>query len=95
MHQLSDRYSRGTPDHNHGCFLVYIQKARCAERFKAWREHFSGLTANFESLEVVDAELRPSLTFRSHYVLNRIGAGAPKYSVLHVGVTAYREASAA
>lgn len=94
MHQLSDRYARGTPDHNHGGFLVYIQKARCAERFKEWRDHFCGQT-DFEALEVNDSQLRTGLSFQSHYVLNRMGDGVPKYCVLHVGVTAYREASSA
>ena len=94
MHQLSDRYVRGTPDHNCGCFLVYIQKADCTERFAGWRKHFSGLGSDFEALEVFDATVRQGLSFRSDYVLDRIGKGAPKYSVLHVGVSAYRPASA-
>lgn len=94
VHQLSDRYARGTPEHNHGGFIVYIQKARCAERFADWRKHFSGLSGDFEAVEVFDSATRTGLAFDSKYVLDRIGAGAPKYTVLHVGVTAYRPASA-
>lgn len=94
MHQLSDRYARGTPDHNQGGFIIYIQRARSAERFAEWRRHFSGLGDQFEELEIFDSDARPGLAFDSRYVLDRIGAGAPKFSVLHIGVTAYRPAGA-
>ena len=94
VHQLSDRYARGTPESHCGGFLVYIQKSRCAERFKGWRDHVSGLVAELEDLEVGDSTLRGGLTFNSRYVLNRMGEGVPKYSVLHIGVSAYRDASA-
>lgn len=93
VHQLSERYARGTPHHNHGGFIVYIQKKRCAERFANWRKHFSGLVNEFEALEVLDSGMRVGLTFDSKYILDRIGAGAPKYTVLHIGVTAYRPAN--
>lgn len=95
VHQLSDRYARGTPEHNHGGFVVYIQKARCSERFSDWRAHFAALTDEFEGLEVSDSASRQGLAFSSKYVLDRIGAASPKYTVLHLGVSAFRTANAA
>lgn len=95
VHQLSNRYARGTQDHNHGALIVYIQKDRCTERFATWRKHFSQLTADFEGLEVADCAFRQTLAFKSRYVLQRMGAAGPKYQVLHIAVSAFRPASVA
>lgn len=95
LHQLSNRYARGTPDNNHGGFIIYIQRARCTERFASWRSHFTNLTSEFEALEVLDYHARGILSFDSKYVLERMGAGGSKYQVLHLGVSVFRPASAA
>jgi hypothetical protein len=95
VHQLSNRYARGTQGHNQGALIIYIQKDRCTDRFSTWREHFSSLTSDFEGLEVLDCAFRQSLSFRSRYVLQRMGASGPQYQVLHLAISAFRPASAA
>lgn len=93
MHQLTERYARGTPNHNAGGFLVYIQKAKCAERFSEWRMEFGKHLNDFEDLSIEDCPNRKGLAFFSEFVLPRIGVGVPKYRVRHVGVSAFRPAS--
>lgn len=95
LHQLAERYARGTPGHNCGGILVYFQKDRCSERFAAWRQRLEvGVVGNFEQLVVHDCNGRSGLTFQSDFVLKRIGINAPKYQVRHIAVSLFREASA-
>lgn len=94
MHQLTERYARGTPNHNAGGFLIYIQKAGCADRFATWKDEFKTHTADFEDLSIEDCPNRSGLAFFSEFVLPRMGKGVPKYKVRHVGVSAFRTASA-
>lgn len=94
MLQLTDRYSRGTPNHNAGGFLIYIQKAKCSERFATWKEEFKNQKADFEDLSIEDCKNRTGLAFFSEFVLPRMGNAVPKYRVRHIGVSAFRTASA-
>lgn len=93
--QLTDRYVRGTPNHNAGAFLVYIQKDKCSERFKTWRDEFSSKTSEYDELEISDCISRPGLAFYSKFHLERMGGIAPKYEVRHIAVSAFRPANAA
>ncbi|WP_141100847.1 hypothetical protein [Roseateles aquatilis] len=92
--QLTERYVRGTPGHHCGGFLVYVQKARCAERFATWRQHLAANASSFEDLTVEDCKSRQGLAFYSEFVLPRLGTGVPKYRIRHIAVTAFREANA-
>lgn len=92
--QLTERYTRGTPNHNAGGFLVYIQKSKCAERFANWREYLETQGESFQELSTEDCPNRTGLAFFSEFVLPRMGAGVPKYRVRHIGVSAFRAASA-
>ena len=91
--QLTERYVRGTSGHNCGGFLVYVQRARCAERFATWRTHISKSAGEFEELAIEDCSTRQGLAFYTEFVLPRMGVGAPKYRIRHIAVTAFREAN--
>ncbi len=93
--QLTTRYTRGTPNHNAGAFLIYVQKNDCSGRLLNWRNVFSTNTAEYQGLKIIDCKTRPGLAFYSHFHLNRIGTHAPKYEVRHIAVSAFRPASAA
>lgn len=92
--QLLQRYSKGTPGHNHGGLLLYIQKDRCADLVKAWRDHLDSIAVQYEALQLADDVERPGLAFRSTQVHERIGDAGPRYNVRHVGISLYRPASA-
>jgi len=93
VHQLADRYARGTPGHHCGGFLIYVQKSRCAERFKNWRDGFSQQTADFKNLSIDDCPQRTEYSFYSNFILPRIGEGPPPYRIRHMAVSAFREAN--
>lgn len=93
--QLTERYAKGTPGHHCGGFLVYIQKALCAERLAGWKDHFTANSSQYEDLTVEACTARTGLAFYSEFVLPRIGRGAPKYRIRHIAVSAFRQASAA
>ncbi len=95
VHQLTDRYVRGTPGHNCGALIVYVQRSRCAERFENWKKHFQSISEKFEELSFTDCHSRKGLSFYSEFVLSRMGAGAPRYQIRHLAVSAFRVASAA
>jgi hypothetical protein len=92
--QLTERYARGTPNHNCGAFLVYIQKERSRELFARWREYFAK-ESELEELKVEDCSARPDMAFFSDFVLPRIGGGGSPYRVRHIGISACRTASVA
>jgi hypothetical protein len=93
LNQLIDRYAKGTPDHHCGSVIVYIQKDRCTDRFAAWRSHLAANSGTFEEFSEEDCTVRRGLSFYTEFVLPRIGAGAPKYRVRHIGVSIFRPAS--
>lgn len=94
LNQLATRYARGTPGHNRGGLLIYVQKDRCSERFATWKEHLTQEgPAHFEDLEMEDCSQRPGLAFISSFVLKRMGNQVSKYAVRHVAASFYRTAS--
>jgi hypothetical protein len=90
MDQLLNRYTRGTPGHNKGGFVVYVQADRAAERFSRWRQHHEGQGTKYEALESRSCSERPGLAFFSSFVLPRLGAGVPKHEIRHLAVSLYR-----
>lgn len=95
MVQLTTRYTRGTPNHNAGALLIYVQRDNCSGRMLNWRTEFAAKLTEYDGLEVTDCSRRPGLAFVSEFHLPRIGTAAPKYRVRHVAVTAFRPASLA
>lgn len=91
--QLTERYARGTPGHNCGGFLVYVQKKRVAERFAKWKDHLAANAADYEGLTFDTCPTRAGLAFFTEFVLPRMGEGVPKYRIRHLAVSAFREAS--
>lgn len=96
LNQLIERYSRGTPGHHIGGILVYIQKSRCTEFFAKWRRELADSKDEFEELAIEDCKSpsREGLAFYSEFIHPRIGRDGPKYRIRHIGVSAYRIASA-
>ena len=93
MDQLLNRYTRGTPGHNKGGFVVYVQLDRAAERFSRWREFHEGQAGKYEDLESRSCSERPGLAFFSSFVLPRLGTGVDKHEIRHVAVSLYRHES--
>lgn len=93
IHQLTERYVKGTPGHNSGAFIIYFMKDRCSERFKEWREHLESASAGFEELTFDDCPNRIGLSFYTEMILPRLGFGAPKYRIRHLAVSVHRPAS--
>lgn len=91
--QLTDRYARGTPGHNCGALLIYIQQEKISERIATWRSKFAD-AHGCDVKSLPDCTLRPGLAFYSDIVLPRIGANAPAYRIRHIGISLYRVASA-
>ena len=91
--QLTTRYARGTPGHNSGGILVYIQKSRCGEFFAKWRKELEERKDEWEDILFEDCPTRSELAFYTEFVLPRIGKGPPKYRIRHIGVSAFREAN--
>lgn len=96
LHQLVNRYAKGTSGNNSGGLLVYFQKDRCSERFSEWKQALEEEHKDaFEGLEVSECTRRPGLAFHSKFVLERLGSAVPKYQVRHIAVSLYRPANKA
>lgn len=97
LRQLTERYARGTPGHNCGGVLIYVQKDNCSGRLKRYQETLQNEMAKEETegLEIYPCNRRPGLAFFSKFVLPRIGPDAPRYCVRHMAVSLYRPATAA
>lgn len=93
VNQLTERYARGTPGHNCGALLIYVQMPRISERMTSWRSEFAA-AHGFDPTSLHDCARRPGLAFYSDIVLPRIGADAPAYRVRHIGISLFRSASA-
>lgn len=93
LQQLTDRYARGTANHNCGGLLIYVQKDKISDRMANWQKEFEGCKA-YDVRSITACAMRPGLAFYSDIVLSRIGTAAPFYKVRHIGVSLYRVASA-
>lgn len=93
VEQLTDRYARGTPGHNCGGLLIYVQKDKISNRMAGWQKEFEGC-GTYDIVATAQCAARPGLAFYSDIVLPRIGTAAPFYRIRHIGISLYRPASA-
>lgn len=91
--QLTSRYARGTPSHNRGAMLIYVQQGKAAETLARYKNVLEANSASFENIEFEQCALREGLAFNTSHVLERIGQGAPKYIVRHIALCLNRTAS--
>lgn len=86
FNQLSTRYARGTPNHNHGGLIIYIRAKGVARIVNEWKACLVNAKLNGFSTE--QCPKRSSLSFYSTHILD--GANLP-YHVRHMAVFLHYE----